>query len=231
MASSVRLQRCQKAAATPPLQLRRALMPSNIDSRVGRPVNLNSLLLRRPHRSYDAKNNLFKHDLEMCSRGKRPYDSTRKLDLQDNFQRSFTTIHVLESNRRQPPRLQLSSTLPRTRNLSGAETHSGAEAGSSSSSTPTIPFGLNQIDYASMIQNNIPPPKWPLPPPPPRRLHKNLIRTYFPEFVAACGLALLLFIVFNRDDDNMHEYWKQVDQGVVPPDDDGDDDDDEEEDD
>jgi hypothetical protein len=227
--ASVRLQRYQKAAM-PPLQSRQALMTSITDSRVGERVNLNSLMLRRPHRSYAAKNKLFKHDFEMCSRGKRPYDSTRKLDLQGKLQRSVTTIHVLESNRRQPPRLQLSSTLPRTRNLSGAETHSGAEASSGHGSTPTIPFGLNQIDYASMLQNNTPPPKWPLPPPPPRRLHKNLIRTYFPEFVAACGLALLLFIVFNRDDDNMHEYWKQVDQGVVPPDDDDDDDEEEEDD-
>jgi hypothetical protein len=84
------------------------------------------------------------------------------------------------------------------------------------------PYGLRRIDYS------VPPAKWKLPPHPPPR--KNPVRRYFPLVVLGSGLIFLAFILVNRDDDAVAEYWKAVDTGFVPMDHDDDDDDDDDDD-
>lgn len=54
----------------------------------------------------------------------------------------------------------------------------------------------------------------------------------FPYFTASLGVAFLVFLYVNYDD-QVYEYWRQVEQGNVPVDygeDDDDDDEDDEED-
>jgi hypothetical protein len=80
------------------------------------------------------------------------------------------------------------------------------------------PYGLRRVDYS------VPPKKWILPPHPPPR--QNPIRRYFPLMVLGTGLVFFAFIIVYREDDQMAEYWKQVDTGFVPMDGDDDDDDD-----
>jgi len=68
-----------------------------------------------------------------------------------------------------------------------------------------------------------PPPKWPIPLPPPPK--QNPVRRYFPGAVLVTAIGLFVYIYFNQDEE-VFEYWKQVEQGNVPlPDDDDDDDD------
>lgn len=73
-------------------------------------------------------------------------------------------------------------------------------------------------DYSS------PPPKWPLPAHPPLR---NTPKILGPT-LAGLFLIGLVYVYFNQDED-IYEYWKQVEQGNVPLDgfggDDSDDDD------
>jgi hypothetical protein len=92
------------------------------------------------------------------------------------------------------------------------------QQGTSGSASSIGPYGLRRIDYSVV------PKKWTLPPHPPPR--KNPVRRYFPLMVLGTGLTFLAFVVVYRDDDQMAEYWKQVDTGFVPMDGDDDDDDD-----
>ena len=99
---------------------------------------------------------------------------------------------------------------------------------SSSSSTASAggatigPYGLQRVDYSR------PPKAWPLPPHPPPR--KNKVRRYFPLMTAAVALVCGVWIYIDRDDE-VYEYWRQVEQGNVPvPDDEYDDDDDDDDD-
>jgi hypothetical protein len=85
-------------------------------------------------------------------------------------------------------------------------------------SNASIPFGLRSVDYAEMIKHGTPPVRWPLPPPPPPRRHQSLVRRFLPQLVALSGFTLFVFVLLNRDDENMYEYWKQVEQGHVPMD-------------
>jgi hypothetical protein len=39
-----------------------------------------------------------------------------------------------------------------------------------------------------------------------------------PQLVALSGFTLFAFVLLNRDDENMYEYWRQVEQGHVPMD-------------
>lgn len=82
------------------------------------------------------------------------------------------------------------------------------------------PYGLRRVDYSK------PPRLWPLAPPPPAS--KSKIERYFPVFIAAIALTGGIWIYFNRND-QVYDYWKQVDQGNVPLDGFGDDDDDDDE--
>lgn len=91
-------------------------------------------------------------------------------------------------------------------------------AGSSSIKTATSgPYGLRMVDYNSTE----PPPTWPLPPHPPERRKGFHILVFLPAAVFLAGAIY----VFTHPDENIYEYWKQVDQGIVPFDDDDDDDD------
>ena len=85
------------------------------------------------------------------------------------------------------------------------------------------PYGLSKVDYQhNSNKNKNFPPRWPLPPPPPPP--KNPIRRYFPVGTFLLATAVGVYIYFNQDE-NVYEYWRQVEQGNVPLDDDDDDDD------
>lgn len=79
------------------------------------------------------------------------------------------------------------------------------------------PYGLQRVDYSKL------PPKWPLPIPPPPR--KNPIRRNFPYAVLALFTGFFVYIYINRDEE-VYEYWRQVEQGNVPLGDDEEDDED-----
>jgi len=86
---------------------------------------------------------------------------------------------------------------------------------------------MKLVDYSK------PPEKWPLPPHPPPK--QNPVRRYFPIAVALISASFFTYIYFNQDEE-VFEYWKQVEQGNVPlpgddDDEDLDDEDDDEEDD
>lgn len=76
------------------------------------------------------------------------------------------------------------------------------------------------VDY-----RNVEPPVWALPPHPPVKGGGGIIRRaqYLAPALAAVSLLGMVYVYFNQDD-NMVEYWKQVEQGNVPLDgeDDGD---------
>lgn len=110
----------------------------------------------------------------------------------------------------------------RRRNAHRRPTPNSLHTGTVGDATTLGPYGLKRIDYS------VPPRKWPLPPHPPPR--QNPIKRYFPLFTGAVGLAVLVFIIINRDDE-VYEYWKQVETGVVPMDNDDDDDYDDDDDD
>ena len=90
------------------------------------------------------------------------------------------------------------------------------------------PYGLRKVDYS------YPPPRWPIPPdyPPPKSPILRSLR-YFPQFLAAMAAMGGVYIYFNQDEE-VYEYWRQVEQGNVPveffDEDDEDDDDDDDED-
>ena len=105
--------------------------------------------------------------------------------------------------------------------------------------TATLPYGLKRIDYSSLppltIQSK---PLYSLPPPPPHAYNpKNSIfkSTIVPMVAPICivifiGSAIYIYLY---PEDDVVEYWKQVEQGNVPVDnayDDYDDDDDDDED-
>ena len=105
-----------------------------------------------------------------------------------------------------------------------------------------FPYGLKRIDYSSL-----PPltsrskPLHTLPPPPPHLYNpKNsiFISTIQPLLAPFCIAVLMgsMLYVYLYPEDDVYEYWKQVEQGNVPVDgaddhDDDDDDDDEDDDD
>jgi hypothetical protein len=119
-------------------------------------------------------------------------------------------------------RQQTSRPLPHTSQIRHAS-GSRAKPKLPRASTELIgPYGLRRVDYSK------PPRNWPLPPPPPES--KRASERYFPFVVAAVALGVGVWIYFNQDE-NVYDYWKQVEQGNVPlnhPYDDDDDDDDEE---
>jgi hypothetical protein len=78
-----------------------------------------------------------------------------------------------------------------------------------------------------MPDYSTPPPKWPLPVQPPM---KNTPKILGPALAGLFVLGLV-YVYFNQDQD-IYEYWKQVEQGNVPLegfDDDLDDDEDDDE--
>jgi hypothetical protein len=87
------------------------------------------------------------------------------------------------------------------------------------------PYGLTMPDYST------PPPKWPLPAQPPIKRTQGLLG----PSLAGLSVLGLVYVIFNQDQD-IFEYWKQVEQGNVPldgfddDDDDMDDDDDDDDD-
>lgn len=72
------------------------------------------------------------------------------------------------------------------------------------------PYGLKMVDYS------VEPPKWPLPPHPPAKQFRFL--TFLPAVLVAAGGV---YVYFNQDDD-IYNYWRQVEQGDVPLEDDDD---------
>lgn len=86
------------------------------------------------------------------------------------------------------------------------------------------PYGLRRVDYSEL------PAKWPLPPPPPAS--KRATERYFPLLVAATVVVGGVWIYFNQDE-QVFEYWREVEKGNVPMENlfgDKDDDDEEDED-
>ena len=79
------------------------------------------------------------------------------------------------------------------------------------------PYGLKRVDYSQ------PPPHWPLPIHPPAR--KNDKSKYVSLFLVTCFFGFAILIYFNQDEE-VYEYWRQVEQGNVPIDIDDDEDDD-----
>lgn len=69
------------------------------------------------------------------------------------------------------------------------------------------PYGLFKVDYSQ------PPPLLSLPPPPPTRT--NPFRRYLAAFLAALATGIGVYIYFNPDEE-MDEYWTQVERGNVP---------------
>ena len=69
------------------------------------------------------------------------------------------------------------------------------------------PYGLMRVDYTKI------PPLITLPPPPPART--NPVRRYLPFVLAASAVAGGVWIYFNQDEE-VYEYWSQVEQGNVP---------------
>ena len=95
----------------------------------------------------------------------------------------------------------------------------------SSYSASAAPYGLQMVDYKTTE-----PPRWTLPPHPPIQggAASYRIAQYLGPGLAAMAFLGMVYVYFNPDDD-MVEYWRQVEQGNVPLE--GDDDDDEDDDD
>ena len=105
----------------------------------------------------------------------------------------------------------------------GSSRTSSFSLNTSSTEPQTIgPFGLKRVDYTQ------PPPHWPIPPHPPVR-SDNPTRRFLPLFTAGLAVAFFTWVYFNSDND-VYEYWRQVEQGNVPIEYDGDDDDDDDDD-
>lgn len=79
---------------------------------------------------------------------------------------------------------------------------------------PTAPYGLRFPDYST------PPPEWPLPPHPPMSRQQTILT---PLLVGVFAMGMLY--VYLHQDEEIYEYWQQVEQGNVPLDDDEEDDD------
>jgi hypothetical protein len=85
------------------------------------------------------------------------------------------------------------------------------------------PYGLKMVDYS------VPPPTWPLPiPPPARKGAVGRTQTYLGPVLAAAFALAATYVYFNQEED-IYEYWKQVERGYVRID--GEEEDDEEDDD
>lgn len=69
------------------------------------------------------------------------------------------------------------------------------------------PYGLLKVDYSQ------PPPLLRFPPPPPIR--KNPFRRYLAAFLAALATGIGVYVYLNPDEE-MDEYWTQVERGNVP---------------
>lgn len=81
------------------------------------------------------------------------------------------------------------------------------------------PYGLTMVDYS------VPPPKWPLPPSPPtQKGASGQAQRFLGPALFSFFFIGAIYIYFNQDED-IYEYWKQVEQGNVPIDSDEDDDD------
>ena len=74
------------------------------------------------------------------------------------------------------------------------------------------PYGLNRIDY-----EKVKPTRWPVPPPPPPKPSQR--KEYLASVLAFGFFASVIYIMFNREDEDMQEYWRLVDSGDVPIDD------------
>ena len=119
-----------------------------------------------------------------------------------------------------------------------ATSSSSSPTTSTSSSAVELPYGLKRIDYSAL-----PPltynsrPLYGIPPPPPHLYNpKNSIftSTIQPMLAPFCVVLLIgsTIYLYLYPEEDVYEYWKQVEQGNVPvegddDDDDNDDDDDE----
>lgn len=80
------------------------------------------------------------------------------------------------------------------------------------------PYGLNMVDYT------VPSPQWPLPPhPPAQKGATGKIQRFLGPAMASFFLIGAVYVYFNQDED-IYDYWRQVEQGNVPIDEDDDDD-------
>jgi hypothetical protein len=82
------------------------------------------------------------------------------------------------------------------------------------------PYGLRRVDYSK------PPSPWPRPPPPPASKQKT--ERYFPFVIAIITVVGGFWIYFNQDE-QVYDYWRQVETGNVPLDDLDDEEEDEDE--
>jgi hypothetical protein len=77
-----------------------------------------------------------------------------------------------------------------------------------------------------MVDYTVPPPTWPLPVHPPvQKGTPGRVQRYLAPVLALSFFVGAVYVYFNQDED-IYEYWRQVEQGNVPMDDDDDDDED-----
>jgi hypothetical protein len=107
-----------------------------------------------------------------------------------------------------------------------------ASSNTAGSTAAELPYGLKRIDYCSLPPlTNTTRPLHTLPPPPPHLYNpKNSIftSTIQPMLAPICVVILIgstLYLYLYPEND-VYEYWKQVEQGNVPVDGDDDEDDD-----
>ena len=87
------------------------------------------------------------------------------------------------------------------------------------------PFGLTMVDYKTFT-----PSTWPLPPPPPlQKGAAGKVQQYLAPALASLFFVGVIYVSLYQDE-NIYEYWKQVEQGNVPIGDDDEDDNDDDED-
>jgi len=90
----------------------------------------------------------------------------------------------------------------------GSSASAGRTSASSTRSRPLGPYNLVAVDYST------PPPVWPLPLPPPPR-PQAAWRQYLAPTLAIICCATGLYIYLHPDDQVM-EYWQQVETGNAP---------------
>lgn len=105
-------------------------------------------------------------------------------------------------------------------------------AESAAAITAELPYGLKRIDYTSLPPlTNSSKPLYTLPPPPPHLYNpKNTIFKSTIQPMLAPIFVVILFgsiiYLYLYPEEEVFEYWKQVEQGDVPVDGDDDDEDD-----
>ena len=76
-----------------------------------------------------------------------------------------------------------------------------------------------------MVDYSVPPPVWYLPPHPPsaRKGRSGIFTPQNLSYILMGSFIVFAIYIYNNQDEDIYDYWKQVEQGNVPLDDDDDD--------